>query len=384
MLVPERTAKRHRASPAKSCAPALTLASRGDALTPYLFAALRRRFPKIQSIDPELTRLQRYGVAAATFRPRRGWIERFYKSGLAVRLRSGNAARAVRGLAPGPGVVVQVHALFQLPGVTSALYVDCTHAQSAALWPAWNPLQGTALLEWYRRERVSYASAGHLFAFCEATRDSLISDYGIESSQITVVGAGVNFPRLPELTVDGAARSERPPTILFVGNDFERKGGLVLLEAFRRVRVLFPDARLQLVGTRARLGAQPGVEMLGRITDRARIEALYRRAAVFAVPSYFDPYPLVALEAMSFALPVIATRQMGTPEMIKDGLTGRLIAPGSVSELTTALTQLLSDPGGATRLGVEARRDVESRFTWDAVVDRMAPALDALSEQASP
>jgi starch synthase len=382
MSAPERVSGRHLDPSQPVDTARLALASRGDALTPYLFAALRRRFGAVQEIDAELTGLQRYGVAAATFRPRRGWVERFYKSGLAVRLRSRNVARVVRTLAPELDAVVQVHALFRLSGVPSALYVDCTHAQSAALWPAWNPLEGAALSSWYRRERLVYESAEHLFAFCETTRDSLIDDYGIDPSRVTVTGAGVNFSRLPDLEPDRIRPADRPPTILFVGHDFVRKGGMVLLEAFQRVREVIPEARLQLVGAGTKVDAQPGVEVFGRVDDRGRIEAFYRDADVFAMPSFFDPFPLVVLEAMSFALPVVATRQMGTPEMIDDGMTGRLVAPGSVDELAEALIELLGDRDEAAALGAAAREDVERRFTWDAVVERMLPALRRLATRA--
>lgn len=354
----------------------LALASRGDALTPYLFAALERRFDVVGWIEPELTSLQRYTVAALTVRPsRRAWAERFYKSGTATRLRSAHAVRQLRALSERPDVVVQVHALFDQALAPSALYLDCTHRQSAELWPAWNPLRGRALDEWYRREQESYDAARHLFAFSEPTRRSLIDDYGIAPQKVTVVGAGANLRQLPVVR----PRPSGSPTVLFIGNDFIRKGGAVLLEAFARVRSALPDARLVLVGSRPPIAAQPGVEVLGRVRDRARIAELYRDAAVFTVPSFFDPFPLVLLEAMAFGVPVVTTRQTGTPEMIADGETGALVATGDAAALADALLDALQDPDAAEVRAAAARRDVERRFTWDAVVDRMAPALDALS-----
>jgi glycosyltransferase involved in cell wall biosynthesis len=294
----------------------LMLASRGDALTPSLLAALRRRFPSFEATD------------------------------------------------------------FAVAGV---LYIDCTHAQSAELWPAWNPLHGAALRAWYRREREIYHAARHLFAFCEATRTSLIDDYGIDPARVTVTGGGVNFAQLPMAMVGQGWRRDRDPVILFVGNDFVRKGGEILLSAFRRVRETFPEARLQLVGTLPPIAPEPGVEVLGRIHDRDRVAALYRGASLFAMPSFFDPYPLVTLEAMAFGLPVVTTAQMGTPEMIDDGVTGRLVAPGSVDELADAMVRLLQDPEAAALMGAAARHDVERRFTWDAVVERMAPVLESVA-----
>ena len=360
----------------RSAAARLALASRGDALTPYLFEALERRFPVVGRIEPELTPLQRYTVAALTVRPSRSaWAERFYKSGVASGFRSASAVRRLRRLEERPDAVVQVHALFEQSEAPSTLYIDCTHRQSAEFWPPWNPLRGRALEDWYRREQRSYEAARHLFAFCEPTRRSLVDEYGIPPEKVSVVGAGANLPQLPAVR---ARRQDGAPTILFIGNDFVRKGGEVLLAAFEQVRLAIPDARLVLVGTRPSLTPRAGVEVLGRIRDRTRIAELYREAAVFCVPSFFDPYPLVLLEAMAFGVPVVATAQTGTPEMVEDGRTGRLVRAGDADALAVALLESLLHPDASERQAVAARRAVETRFTWDHVVERMAPALESL------
>lgn len=370
--------------PGCSTYPSLALASRGDALTPYLFDALQRRYSLVGLIDPELSITQRYRVAALTVRPNRSqWVERFYKSAYATRLRSANATRVLRSLPQRPDLLLQVHALFEQSDAPSVLYVDCTHAQSASLWPAWNPLRGRALREWYRREQETYSAARHMFTFSKATRASLIGDYGIDPEKVTVTGAGVNFARLPDLPAIGGRRQEGAPTILFIGNDFVRKGGMVLLDAFQQVRAVLPGARLQLIGVNAGLHRQPGVEILGRIADRDLIAAHYAAATVFVVPSFFDPYPLVALEAMAFGLPVITTNQMGTPEMLSNGRTGLLVEPGNAGALASAVLQVLLEPKLAARIGAAARRDVELKFTWDAVVDRMAPVLERLMAETA-
>lgn len=348
----------------------LVLASRGDALTPYLFRSLRRKFPVAGQLDVDLTPTQRYLTAAGSFRPSRtAWVERFYKSTLAYRFRSRNAERQLRGLA-GYDAVVQVHALFDAPRADSLLYIDCTHRQSATQWPQWNPLTGSDLTRWYERERAEYHRARHLFAFCEPTRRSLIQDYGVPPERVTTTGAGVNLEELPELTGTTAA-----PTILFIGNDFVRKGGLVLLEAFRAVRAAVPGVRLQLVGTDPRIQQADGVEVLGRIYDRGTIERLYRQASVFALPSYFDPFPLVLLEAMAFGLPTVSTSSCGIPEIVEDGRTGTLVPTGDAAALATALIATLTDPVTARHQGLAGRSRVERLYTWDAVVDRMTPAL---------
>lgn len=356
----------------------LVLTSRGDALTPYLFRELSKRFEIADELGVDLTRFQRYVTALTTFRPSRSaWVEKFYKSSRAYRYRSANAARGLAGVVVPFDLVFQVHALFDIPDTPSAIYIDCTHRQSALNWPAWNPLSGAELNAWYARERAEYHRAAHLFAFCEPTRTSLIEDYGVPASKVTVTYAGVNLDELPAL--DGRAEA---PTILFIGNDFVRKGGEVLLQAFQIVREAIPAARLQLVGTDPHISEQDGVQVFGRIDDRSRIEELYRGASVFTVPSYFDPFPLVLLEAMAFGLPVVSSRSCGIPEIVQDDITGTLLDSGDVDALAAALVAVLSDPVAAKAAGRAGRARVEEHFTWSAVVDRMVPALEQIRRRA--
>lgn len=361
-----------------SAPPRVVLASRGDALTPYLADALERRFRVVGSIDPDLTRLQWLFIAATTFRPSRSaWSERFFKSTSGRRLRSANARRQLARIpATSYDVVLQVHCLFDAPSDRTILYVDCTHRQSAEQWPPWNPLRGPALERWYATERAEYQRAAHVFAFSEETNRSLVQDYGVPAERVTTTNAGSNHRTLPVLA-DRPRTTER--LLLFVGNDFARKGGPDLLAAFARVRAAVPDAQLVLVGTRPDVAPQDGVTVLGRVRDRAVVDDLYARARVLVVPSHFDPLPLVLLEAMAYGLPTVSTPSCGIPEVVLDGVTGCLVPIGDVDALSDRLTELLLDPERARELGRAGRARVEEHFGWDAIVERMAPVLERLA-----
>lgn len=366
------TDDREATSVARSTQRSLVLASRGDALTPYLFSELERRYPVAGRLNPELTVWQRYLVGATTFRPSRPrWAEQFYKSGLAYSFRTANAGR--RRSVSSADTVLQVHTLFEVPHAPSLLYVDCTHRQSAAQWPAWNPLRGAALQRWYERETRAYLGAVHVFAFSRQTRDSLLADYGLPPERVSVVGAGINARRLPG---PDRVRTAGPPTVLFVGNDFERKGGHTLLRAFAEVREQLPQARLLLVGSPPRIPAQPGVAVLGRLHDHEQVLRLYQQADVFCLPSTFDPFPLVLLEAMAHGLPCVSTATCGVPDVLTAGRDGVLVQAGDPVELSRALLGLLQDPQRAVQVGAAGRRRVLEAFTWERVVDRMAPVLD--------
>jgi glycosyltransferase involved in cell wall biosynthesis len=166
--------------------------------------------------------------------------------------------------------------------------------------------------------------------------------------------------------------------ILFVGKEFERKGGDVLLAAFSRVRSRVPAARLTIVGPPA-ARQQAGVTWTGLLRDRVALRACYENAAVFAMPSRCEPFGLVFLEAMAFGLPCIGTNRDAMPEIIADGQSGFLVPPGDEVALAEKLILLLEDAPRATSMGRFGYEQVVSRFQWSHVAERMDRRLAPLS-----
>jgi glycosyltransferase involved in cell wall biosynthesis len=176
---------------------------------------------------------------------------------------------------------------------------------------------------------------------------------------------------------------------LFVGRMTPHKGVDRLIEAL-------PDGvRLTIAGTGGHDPDQPerdypehlrrladgkDVRFLGAVPDR-ELPELYRRAAVLAVPSVHrtcygrdvavsELLGLTTLEAMASATPVVASRVGGLTEVIDDGVTGYLVAPGDIEQLRGRLRLLLDDAALARRLGAAARDSVMERFTWHACAQR--------------
>jgi glycosyltransferase involved in cell wall biosynthesis len=155
--------------------------------------------------------------------------------------------------------------------------------------------------------------------------------------------------------------------VLFVGTVEPRKGIDVLLAAHDALRRQgHPDLRLVIAGppgwgeTPALDG--PGVVAPGRI-DEATLDALYRGAAVLAVPSRSEGFGLPALEAMARGCPVVASQAGALPEVVGDA--GLLVAPGDPEALATALARILSDDSLAASLGAAGHRRAAT-FTWSA------------------
>jgi glycosyltransferase involved in cell wall biosynthesis len=231
------------------------------------------------------------------------------------------------------------------------------------------PLSRRERAEILALERAMYGEAFHVFVMGAQALDSLVSDYGVDPSRVTIVGGGVNFDSLPE-----AVGPSADPLILFVGRDFERKGGHCLIQAFGGVRRELPDATLHIVGVPEQFGA-PGVVSHGSVPSRQQLGDLYRRARVFCLPSRYEPWGLVLVEAMAHGLPCIGTTTGSMPDILDNGRAGLLVAPDDPGELADAVIRLLSEDHLARTVGSSGRRRVEERFTWERVADRMAPIL---------
>ena len=94
-------------------------------------------------------------------------------------------------------------------------------------WPEWMPFGRGERTELLALERRMYGDAAHLFAMGRPAEDSLVGDYGVDPERVSVVGGGLSFETMPP-----PAEPTAEPVVLFVGRDFERKGGPTLLEAF--------------------------------------------------------------------------------------------------------------------------------------------------------
>jgi glycosyltransferase involved in cell wall biosynthesis len=145
-------------------------------------------------------------------------------------------------------------------------------------------------------------------------------------------------PNFLDLPAGRPPAESATPSILFVGPDSAHKGRAVLVEAHRR---LGPGApRLVVVG-----GGEPvpGADNAGRLGGN-ELWARYAEATVAVVPSVWpEPCPTVALEAMAWGLPVVASRTGGLPDLVDDGATGLLVPPGDPAAMAEALATVLGD-----------------------------------------
>ncbi|MGI0483917.1 glycosyltransferase family 4 protein [Pantanalinema rosaneae CENA516] len=208
-------------------------------------------------------------------------------------------------------------------------------------------------------DRQVFQQAAGIVCFSEASRRSVINDFQIDDRKAQVIYPGVN---LQQITMpDRSTPAQQRCKILFVGGDFERKGGHDLLAVFLEQ---FADvAELHLV-TQADIRCDHPHVQIHRQINAYTPEwlALYHQADIFAMPTYSEPFGWVFIEAMAAGLPIVATDLNAIPEMVTPGETGFLVQPGDRLALARSLQTLIDQPDLRRSMGMKARQVAERKF----------------------
>lgn len=275
-----------------------------------------------------------------------------------------------------PEAIVLQEGFFFSPeglGRPYAVYVDATAAIVARSYPAQVPWHDDDIMRagWMRRERRLYEAAVRVFTYSEYCRQSVVVDYEQAASKVTVAYPGTNYRPESE-----AYAWRDPMRVLFVGYDFVRKGGIVLLEAWREVRRRCPSAELVIAGPEVLPPGLPeGVRFVGRVDGARAVRELYDSASVFCMPSLYEAYGHVFVEAMASGLPCVGCDAFAMPEIINPGEDGLLVPPGSVSALAEALIRLLQSPAEVARMSASARKKAAAWPTWTDTARLMTKML---------
>jgi len=258
-------------------------------------------------------------------------------------------------------------------GVQLVTYEDSTVLQLARSSSWWLSRVPAAEI----RRLVAHSLKGYKRAAvcCVATswtKESMVSEFGVPEDKIVVVGMGRNL--FPRFITD---RDWQSPHFMYMGMNWERKNGAMVLRAFRRVRERRPNARLSIVGP-APESAESGVTFhgvipLGEPGGKERLDAIFDRATCSVLPSLVEPVGIANLEAMAAGLPSIGTTIGGGRELIGDG--GTVVDPYDEDALTAAMDRF-ADPDIARETGAIAAERV-APFTWANVTQRILDAAAA-------
>jgi glycosyltransferase involved in cell wall biosynthesis len=351
----------------------------------FFIRALEKSF-RVVVCDATLRGFPRLINAAQVFSPNRAlWKARFYQNVPAFRLRSQKVAKMLGQYAGKLDAILQIGVLFDASWeahtrLPSVIYTDYTQELSSRKPEAGrSPFTKKERDQWFQYEKRAFQQAAHICTRGKFVRQSILDDYQIPVERVTAIGGGVNFETLPNIQ---PKKHDSNPTVLFIGKDFYRKGGDLLLQAFCRVRQVIPNAQLVMVteGLPSQGFDLTGVRVVPPTWDRRTICGLYEQVDCFVLPSRLETWGDVLLEAMAYGLPCVGVAGEAMGEMIQDGKTGLIVPPGDIAALSEALIQLLANRSQCARFGAAARERVESTFTWEQVVKSVSQVYSTISK----
>jgi starch synthase len=250
-------------------------------------------------------------------------------------------------------------------------------------------------------EKTAFEGADRVIAVSEGMRRDILAAYpSLDPDKVIVVYNGIDLQRWKPLEDDERARElgvdPGRPAVVFVGRITRQKGLPYLLRAARllpkEVQVVLcagapdtPEIMAEVTrGVEALQAEREGVVWIDRLLSQEDLRVVLTASTVFVCPSIYEPLGIVNLEAMACALPVVGTATGGIPEVIVDGVTGRLVPidqakdgtgtptnpDAFVAELAAALIAVVSDPERAALMGSAGRLRAETAFSWTSIADR--------------
>ena len=266
-------------------------------------------------------------------------------------------------------------------------------------WKAEQLGGGYRLSSWI--ERTAYEAAAAVIAVSAGMREDILRSYpAVDPDKVKVVHNGIDSQLWQRRADPDVARRHGVdpdrPAVAFVGRITRQKGLPYLLRAAAE---LPPDVQLVLLAgapdtpeIKAEVEQlieglrrdREGVVWIPEMLPRDQVIAVLSAATVFVCPSVYEPLGIVNLEAMACELPVVATATGGIPEVVVDGETGWLVpieqvqdgtgtpvdSDRFVADLAAALTDAVSDPDRAGRMGLAGRRRAVESFSWSSIGDR--------------
>ena len=268
-------------------------------------------------------------------------------------------------------------------------------------WKAEQLGGGYAVSSWI--ERTAYEGAAAVVAVSEGMRQDILRSYpALDPAKVRVIYNGIDVEAWhpvddPDLLAKLGVDASRP-SVVFVGRITRQKGLPYFLRAAERlpadVQVVLcagaPDTPQIMAEVeelvRGLQQTRDGVVWIDRMLSRHELCTILSAATTFVCPSVYEPLGIVNLEAMACGAAVVGTATGGIPEVVVDGVTGRLVPidqvqdgtgtptdpEAFVADLAAVLTEVVSDAERAAAYGVAGRARATEDFSWAAIADQTA------------
>jgi len=221
------------------------------------------------------------------------------------------------------------------------------------------------------------AHSDNLITVSNANKKRL-TKIGLREDLITVIPNGRDISTIKDISTLKQERDKLE--ITWVGRMVEVKGLQYLIKAMDNIVSGYPNAHLTLIGDGPlkkkfkrvvkELSIDSNISFIGFINNEDVMQYL-ESSDIFVLPSISEGFPVVILEAMAVAKPVVASNVGGIPDAVEDGNTGFLVEPKNPEQLTEKISYLIDHPEERKRMGNNGRRMVEEKFTWDKITGKI-------------
>lgn len=353
----------------------------------YLFEALASQLHvpavlEFDDIDP-ITKLTAALLSLSW--PRSEWWENYQMHPLVQSRRRRVLARGLRALDDDIDALLMWGSWFQPPALGSKAlpffnYIDQSH--SLQNLPGERKGRFARRVRAHSLQSATYDASAGVFCMSEWARNQTLESHRVDPGKVFAVGWG---PCGVDLSAEDLTGAEREPVVLHVSNDFYRKGLDYLLAAAECVHAAVPSARFVVIGkdVGGRCPSAPDyVTLLGRISDKRILADHFRKASVFFLPHRFDRSPHVLVEAMSAALPLVASAQGGAIELIEGTGIGCLVKVGDIAGYADAIVSVLRDQELRRTMGTKAQELMRRKYNWLEIASKIenliTPALPSV------
>jgi glycosyltransferase involved in cell wall biosynthesis len=251
-------------------------------------------------------------------------------------------------------------------------YTDATFQQLQGYYPGFSNLPEYNVRQGIALDRRAFQKASVSMLASDWARRSVVSDYGIDEGRTVVAPFGANLGEIPareslDLDAGGSCR------LLFLGVDWQRKGGEIVLSAFRMLREMNLRPELHIIGCTPPLdlSGEPGITVIpfldkNRPDELARLKQILRQTDLLFLPTRAECAGIVFSEASAFGVPSITTDTGGVRSYVREGINGYALPPEAGAETYAELIATLISDGSRFRLLRQQSRDLfDEALSWE-------------------
>lgn len=278
------------------------------------------------------------------------------------------------------GIVFQFsEAFIDIKGYPSYIYQDLSQMYVEYLsnnnpeifeYSGFNAFSKSSIKERSDMQKEYYNTCKGIFTMGNWCREDLINRCRISPDKVHAVGGGINLD-VKLIKPENKTNNK----ILFVGKDFKRKGGYLVYEAFKLLKEDIHNLELYIAGPMVNPIKNPinGYYYMG-LCNYEQLSVLFNKCDVFCMPSYFEAYGLVFIEALCYGLPCIGRNAFEMPYFIKDGENGYLLNNDDPKELSLLIKKLINND--KIKQNVLNNKDIYIKeYSWDNVALRISDII---------